>query len=224
MNYKKIYDSLMERGISRPNIKNGSSFEHHHIIPKCIGGENISTNIANLTLREHFIAHLLLCKIYPSIKGLSFALSLMRKIHKTNSRLYQWIKERNVKIRKGKTVSKDVCHKMSMSKMGHIVSKETREKLRNANLGKKHTKESILKLKASLKGKKWTPLSEEAKRKISKTLTGRKTGKRSDEVRRKISEATKGKKHKPVSIEVIKRRAETLKMRTILKKQQQKNF
>lgn len=37
--------------------------EKHHIIPKCLGGEDNCSNIAKLTPREHFICHHLLLKM-----------------------------------------------------------------------------------------------------------------------------------------------------------------
>jgi len=36
----------------------------HHIIPRSLGGLNDKINLVNLTAREHYIAHLLLWKIY----------------------------------------------------------------------------------------------------------------------------------------------------------------
>lgn len=38
--------------------------ETHHILPRCLGGDNSKDNLVKLTAREHFIAHLLLTKCY----------------------------------------------------------------------------------------------------------------------------------------------------------------
>ena len=58
--------------------------EWHHIIPKCLGGSNCKDNLVLLTLREHFLAHWLLCKIYPEEWKLYFALFQMCKVpHQT---------------------------------------------------------------------------------------------------------------------------------------------
>lgn len=35
-------------------------FERHHILPRCLGGDDSPENMINLTYREHFIAHLML--------------------------------------------------------------------------------------------------------------------------------------------------------------------
>lgn len=50
----------MNRAIVRGSF-DGS--EVHHIVPKAVGGSNDPLNLVHLTLREHYIAHLLLPKI-----------------------------------------------------------------------------------------------------------------------------------------------------------------
>lgn len=42
--------------------------EKHHIVPKSEGGTNEEANLINLTAREHYVAHLLLAKIYDDRK------------------------------------------------------------------------------------------------------------------------------------------------------------
>jgi hypothetical protein len=75
MNYQFIYNQLIERGQFR--IKPEGYFEKHHIIPKCIKGNNSPENLVNLTAREHFLCHWLLCRIYPENSSLSAAFWLM---------------------------------------------------------------------------------------------------------------------------------------------------
>lgn len=88
MNYKKIYNELIER--SQCRVSSGY-VENHHIIPKCFGGSNDKSNLTALTAREHFIAHLLLYKIQTSKRKrhqMLKACTMMsgKKIY--NSRLY----------------------------------------------------------------------------------------------------------------------------------------
>ena len=61
MNYKKIYESLIE---FRQNNPAQGYFENHHILPRSLGGSNDPKNLVRLTAREHFVAHLLLTRIY----------------------------------------------------------------------------------------------------------------------------------------------------------------
>jgi hypothetical protein len=74
MNYQKIYDQIIKRAKTRQ--LEGYS-EKHHIIPKCLGGNNNKENLVELTAREHFICHRLLCEIYPNELKLLYALWLM---------------------------------------------------------------------------------------------------------------------------------------------------
>ena len=63
MNYKKVYDNIIERAKNR-KIDNNIYSEKHHIIPVSLGGLNTKENLVRLYPREHYIAHLLLYKHY----------------------------------------------------------------------------------------------------------------------------------------------------------------
>lgn len=60
---KKHYDSLIKTRKSR-FLEANVYYEKHHIIMRSMGGTDESNNLVHLTAREHFIAHLLLWKIY----------------------------------------------------------------------------------------------------------------------------------------------------------------
>jgi hypothetical protein len=62
MNYRKLYDAICYRGQEKRKL---DYFEKHHIVPKCIGGNDDKNNLTELTAREHYIVHWLLHKIYP---------------------------------------------------------------------------------------------------------------------------------------------------------------
>ena len=47
--------------------------ERHHIVPKCLGGDNRLDNLIDLTAEEHFEAHKLLFNLFPKNKSLFFA-------------------------------------------------------------------------------------------------------------------------------------------------------
>lgn len=106
MNYKRIYDSLMQRAVER--VAEGCTpkgyTEKHHIVPKCIGGGNEQENIAVLTGREHFIAHWLLSNIYKGDKHhkLHYAFNMMASIrkdeHRVTSHAYVAARKRGVVV------------------------------------------------------------------------------------------------------------------------------
>jgi hypothetical protein len=102
MNYRRIYDSIIERARTRDEIM--QYFEVHHIYPKCMGGSNDESNLVNLTLEEHFVCHQLLVKIYPAIIGLQYALRMMcigMPCRKRN-KIYGWIKRLNYKPKRAR--------------------------------------------------------------------------------------------------------------------------
>ena len=102
MNYKQIYNSLIQKGLERGLNKGILDYytELHHIIPKSMGGKNKKENYVLLTAKEHFIAHQLLYKIY---KNSQMAFALHKFCNGTyeqriNSRKYDWIKTKVRKI------------------------------------------------------------------------------------------------------------------------------
>jgi hypothetical protein len=58
--YTTWYFNLISNAQTRPIT---GYTEKHHIIPKCLGGDNSSTNLVHLTAREHFICHRMLTKM-----------------------------------------------------------------------------------------------------------------------------------------------------------------
>jgi len=91
MNYLAIYNRLIDRGKDR----NTEDFtEVHHIIPRCMGGNDSSENLVRLTPEEHYVAHQLLVKIYPDNYGLAKA-AMMMTAQRTNNKVYGWIRRRH---------------------------------------------------------------------------------------------------------------------------------
>lgn len=59
--YADWYDDIIQRAASR---RLDIYFEHHHVLPRSLGGGDEPSNLVDLTYREHFLAHWLLTKIY----------------------------------------------------------------------------------------------------------------------------------------------------------------
>lgn len=89
MTYAKIYEQLIEKRRLQPLSKDECYCERHHFIPKCMGGGNETWNIVNLTAKEHFIAHHLLCKINPdNMKLLNAFIAMCTKTSRQQRRIY----------------------------------------------------------------------------------------------------------------------------------------
>jgi hypothetical protein len=185
MNYQKIHDAIIDRARNRTLQ---DYFERHHIIPKCLGGTDNKENLVDLTAREHFIVHKLLCKIYPNEDKLFFAYRMMAvmKNSKDNKREY-YISSRefeeirllaNKKIgnaargRKLPPKPQEVIDKVITTRKqnGYRHSDETRKKISEKNKGRILSKEHIHNLREShlnnpkCTGKAATPEKEEIRK------------------------------------------------------------
>lgn len=60
--YTTWYHRLCERAANR-ELQIDDVRERHHIIPKSLGGSNEAANLVDLTPREHYVAHLMLCRM-----------------------------------------------------------------------------------------------------------------------------------------------------------------
>jgi hypothetical protein len=107
MNYQKHYDLLIDRAKAR--VLSGY-VEVHHVIPRCIGGSDDNANLVQLTAEEHYVAHQLLCKIYPKEKKLAYAMQAMAggnafQNERANNKLFGWVRRRYAEAQKGRVKS-----------------------------------------------------------------------------------------------------------------------
>ena len=71
MTYEIFIDGIVkERGHHSNFNKKVKGFEIHHIVPRCMGGNNKSINLVLLTVPEHLMAHTLLFRENPNNKKL----------------------------------------------------------------------------------------------------------------------------------------------------------
>jgi len=91
MNYRKIYDQIVDRASKEQRAKNqGTYYESHHIVPRSEGGSNKYSNLVLLTAKEHYVVHLLL---YAENPTQARAYAFMRMSHRgtrtRSARIYQ---------------------------------------------------------------------------------------------------------------------------------------
>ena len=96
MEYTKHYESLIAK--ARARVTNPVEYyERHHVLPKCLGGDDSSDNLVDLTPEEHYTAHLLLVKIYPKNHSLVLAASMMT-VNRCNNKRYGWLKRKHAAV------------------------------------------------------------------------------------------------------------------------------
>jgi len=166
MNYSKIYNEIVKRGNAR---KLKGYKEIHHILPKCIGGNNDKENIVELTAKEHFICHKLLTEIYPNETGLHYASWAMATMKNTHGRKYKVSAGEYQRLKENLVVSKETRNKISKAGIGHVVTIETKMKLHHANIGKTLSENHKQKIRSSTLGRL---IKDEIRIKMSKSSIG----------------------------------------------------
>lgn len=134
MDYQKIYNQIIERAKTR-QIQDYK--EKHHIVPKCLGGSNEKENLVELTAREHFLCHILLCEIYPKEYKLKHALFLMaigkqkvkENIYVISSRMYECLRKEYSQMLTGGKHTQETKDKKSLSMKKIWANKSKNEKI-----------------------------------------------------------------------------------------------
>lgn len=157
--------------------------EVHHIVPQCMGGTNELTNLIRLTGQEHFNAHYLLWKAYPSVPSLALAAHRVSHIGgiEIDADTYNALRQDHAKAISAKLTgfvhSAETIRKFKLAKSGknnpsygRAVSDSTRQLhstnsagSNNGMFGKKHTREVCDNLSKLHSGK---TLSEDHKSKL----------------------------------------------------------
>ena len=182
MDYKSHYDRLIERASSRVLA---GYVEVHHIVPRCMGGTEDLTNLVQLTAREHFVAHQLLYKMYPEVKGLAYSLTLMLTDPHgfRNHTCYSWIRKAYGLAMKGRVKSAEERKNISEGGKKRKPRKFSDEAKANMSEARKKTwaerrangtdKEIAAKTKATRTKNGSYEFTEEHKQKISLAGKGR---------------------------------------------------
>ena len=194
--------------------------ESHHIIPRCIGGNDHEDNLIDLTPREHFIAHMLLARENPHENKLTYAFHLMSTDgrHEVTPDEYELARKMHSESMKGKSlhttphteetkklISKNTKIALANPKTHKRLveahqnpSEEVKKKISEARSGTKLTEETRRRMSESHLGKKYAPMSEEGRKNISNAQRGRVV---SQETRDKLSSSHRGMTYPPMSQE-----------------------
>jgi hypothetical protein len=170
MNYQKIYNNLINRATRR--ISEGY-VEKHHIVPRCLGGTDDKENIVSLYPEEHYLAHLLLCKVNKGNSKLLYAAMNMTSGSminngKRNNKAYGWLRRQyaesmsgdNNPARRNSNLQKEAAKK----RVGQKRSEETKVRMSAAQKGRTFSEETKSKMAKAAKNR--PPISEETRTKL----------------------------------------------------------
>jgi hypothetical protein len=172
MNYQQIYDKLVSRLDKRVGY-----VEKHHILPRCLGGTDEISNLIELYPEEHYLAHLLLCKIYPGNQKLLYATmnmttGSMTNNGKRNNKAYGWLRRQyaesmsgdNNPARRIPNLQKEAAKKRT----GQKRSEETKARMSIAQKGKTFSKDTKYKMASAARNR--PPISEETRQKLKQRI------------------------------------------------------
>jgi hypothetical protein len=149
MNYKRLYDRLIQKGQNRTLSE---YTERHHIVPRCMDGTDDVQNIVRLTAEEHYVAHQLLVKIYPknvALVNAAYAMTKHTSNRRMNNKLFGWLRKRASKLTTGIPKSEETKRKMRKPKSVEHRASISRVQLMNGGNGPEfHSNETKKKIKA----------------------------------------------------------------------------
>lgn len=187
MNYSKIYETLIERARVRINSE---YVEYHHIIPKCMGGTDDSSNLVALTPEEHFLSHQLLARIY---KDTSFYHKLIYACHMMTIKTSATDRRNLSKLKRFGWIRREYASACSARMKGKVFSFEHRLNLSKALTGKQKTTEALQAAKAAGAKRKGEKHTLETKQKMSISRSARLNEiQHTQEAKDKISKAKAG--------------------------------
>lgn len=153
-----------------------------------MGGDDHRSNLVELTAEEHYVAHQLLTKMHPGVRGLATAAVRMAK-QCVGNKAYGWLRRRHAravaelhtgnKYNVGRVRPAVERARISATMSGLPKSAETRSRMSQAQcgnskaLGLKRGPQSPEHKDRYAAGRRGKPLSEDHRRKISEAKLGK---------------------------------------------------
>lgn len=199
MDYQKIYNNLISRARSRDIT---GYVEKHHVVPRCLGGTDGKENIVNLYPEEHYLAHLLLCKVNKTNQKLLYAAmnmttGAMINNSKRNNKAYGWLRRQYAESMSGDNNpnrrNPDIQKKAALKRVGQRRTEETKARMSLAQKGRTFSEETKRKMAEAAKNR--PPISEETRAKLKNRMPNKgMLGKTmSEKTKEKMSAARRGK-------------------------------
>ena len=155
--------------------------ERHHIVPKCMNGNDDVENLIDLYAREHFEAHRLLALENPDNESLIYAWHMMSVMNNNGQRDYEVTAEEYEEARIAHSIA--CSEKMSGSgnpmygkvsaMYGKHHTEDAKKKLSEARKGENNPMFGKFGVNAPNYGKQW---SDESRKKLSAANSGKNNG------------------------------------------------
>lgn len=130
-----------------------SGKHRHHIIPKCMGGDNHSDNLVELTYREHFICHRLLVKMVDSKFKSKMAYAAWQQSRSAKSKGTRITSRAFAKLREDLSHSYTGRKRIPFSEEWKNNMSASKKGSKNHMFNQRHTNETIKKISANRIGK-----------------------------------------------------------------------
>lgn len=194
--YSRIYNQIVSAAKSKSRSKKDDEYyENHHIIPRSLGGSDLSENLVLLTAKEHYLCHWLLMKMtggrdyYKMTSAFSKMVFCKNSSQKRNytSAQYERAKKIFSKARKGVKTGRPAWNKgltVSDPRVKRNIEASLITKSQRIYIISQQTKE---KLSYHSRTRPRTPLSDKHKKNLSLKKSGISNGPHSVETKQKQS-------------------------------------
>ena len=142
-NYTFWYNNIIQRAQSRV-LSTDTYTEKHHIIPRSLGGDDLTSNLVRLTAREHFVCHLLLTKMTTGLHLRSMCYAAWQMTHINGRPRYNASSRAYAYLRKKLSESYKGIPKTTIYWLGKKHSITSLEKQSTAKLGSKNPNYGVL--------------------------------------------------------------------------------
>jgi hypothetical protein len=153
MNYLNIYNQLMMKRMKTPSTAEYT--ERHHVVPKCMGGDDSPDNLVVLSAKEHYVAHHLLYKHYKTTK-LAHAWFMMLRCDPNQKRVFT-AKQHEAATNAHRKVLSETMKGEGNHFYGKTHTDETKKKISEANKGRVKSEAEISNWVAKVASKTKSP-------------------------------------------------------------------
>ena len=172
--YSNYYFNIINHAKAR-SLSSEIKTEKHHIEPRSFGGSNDPANLVKLTLREHFVCHLLLVRMTEGKFRTKMNYAIWKMCHSAKSKKHEF----KISARTYEKIKTD----MKTSRTAADFTPEWRAKISKAAKGRAPWNKGI-------------PRTDAVKQAVSNANKGRKTAgftgrAHTEESKQRISESTK---------------------------------